>query len=67
MNVYTVKPPNKGQIGTLTNVYYSDIVYWGVSAKNHFLFCVLGHTKQNTIHHHGDSKSFVMDMDPHLV
>ena len=43
---HRVEPPNKGQVGTLTNVHYSEVVlYWGVSAKNH-LFCILGHTKQ---------------------
>ena len=54
-NTYTVEFPNKGQVGTSTNVHYSEVVlYWGVSAKNH-LFCFLGHTKQNAIYYHGDS------------
>ena len=52
---YTVEPPNKGQVGTSTNVHYYEVVlFWGVSAKDH-LFCILGHTKQNTIHYHSDS------------
>ena len=39
----TVEPPNKGQVGTLTNVRYSEVVlYWGVFAKNplfYFFIC----------------------------
>ena len=32
---YTVEPPNKGQVGTYTDVRYSEVVlYWGVFAKN---------------------------------
>ena len=51
----TVEPLNKGQVGTLTNVHYLEVVlYWGVLAKNH-LFSIVGHTKQNTIHYHSDS------------
>ena len=45
----TVEPSNKGRVGTLTDVHYSEVVlYWGVSAKNH-LFYDICHTKQNTI------------------
>ena len=30
-----MEPPNKGQVGTLTDVRYSEVVlYWGVFAKN---------------------------------
>ena len=33
--IYTVEPPNNGQVGTLTDVRYSEVVlYWGVFAKN---------------------------------
>ena len=39
----TVGPPNKGLVGTSTDVRYSKVVlYWGVSAKNRF--------RQNTLH-----------------
>ena len=32
--IYTVEPPNKGQVGTSTDVHYSKIVlYWGVVVK----------------------------------
>ena len=31
----TVEPLNKGQVGTSTNVHYSEVVlYWGVFVKN---------------------------------
>ena len=31
----TVEPPNKGQVGTSTDVHYSEVVhYWGVFVKN---------------------------------
>ena len=34
-NATTVEPPNKGQVGTSTEVRYSEVVlYWGVFAKN---------------------------------
>ena len=32
---YTVEPPNKGQVGTLTDVRYLEVIlYWGVFAEN---------------------------------
>ena len=38
-NRTTVEPPNKGQLGTSTNVRYSEVVlYWGVFAKNPSFF-----------------------------
>ena len=36
MSIDTVEPLNKGQVGTLTIVHYSEVVlYWGVFAKIH--------------------------------
>ena len=39
--VYTVEPPNKGQVGAWALVHYSGVVlYWGVFVKKPFL-CVV--------------------------
>ena len=42
----TVEPPNKGRVGTLIHVHYSEVVlYWEVSANNYSLCYILGHPK----------------------
>ena len=41
--VYTVEPLNKGQVGTLTDVHYSEVaLYWRVFCQYFTFYDVLG-------------------------
>ena len=67
--LYTVAPPNKGQVGAWALVHYSGVVlYWGVFVKKPFLCVVSVYSKCTNYYGQSwsSSSSMVTDIDLRL-